>query len=156
RRSFAEKLMIFKTFPRDLQDETFVYKNQTDQNKGRQDLLDIGNWLLQNVDIAADEDLNVIFGSILFIIKRQEFNVCDMQFDVGMKPQFKSDTILTMLKYRRFLFDLQMFVQTYLIGDEMYPSYVSFCASVLAINYFYIDGLAEILLDHCFSSSQRS
>lgn len=41
----------------------------------------------------------------------QEFNVCDMEFDVAMKPQFSAQTIVTLLRYRRFLFDTQLYVQ---------------------------------------------
>ena len=51
RRHFLEKLVVFKAFHRDLQEETFVYKSQAEQNRGRQDLLDVGQWLLENLGI---------------------------------------------------------------------------------------------------------
>lgn len=72
KRKLMDKIVIFKAFHRELQEETFVYTNQKEQNRGRSDLLDVGEWLLTNLDQSPYADRNLFFGSILFIIKRQE------------------------------------------------------------------------------------
>ena len=42
KRKLMDKIAIFKGFHRELQEETFTYKNQAEQNRGRQDLLAVG------------------------------------------------------------------------------------------------------------------
>jgi hypothetical protein len=156
KKKLTDKITIFKNFHRELQDETFTYKNQNDQNRGRQDLLDVGEWLLENLDQSPYAERNLFFGSILFIIKRQEFNVCDMEFDVSLKPKFSSQTIITLLRYRKFLFDTQLFVQKKLQQPGSYAALLSFCASILAINYFYIEGLPDLLLTRCWPDARAA
>jgi hypothetical protein len=156
KKKLMDKIAIFKNFHRELQDETFTYKNQNDQNRGRQDLLDVGEWLLENLDQSPYADRNLFFGSILFIIKRQEFNVCDMEFDVSLKPTFSSQTIITLLRYRKFLFDTQLYVQKKLQQPGSYAALLSFCASILAINYFYIEGLPDLLLSRCWPDARAA
>ena len=79
-----------------------------------------------------------------------------MEFDVSLKPKFSSQTIITLLRYRRFLFDTQLYVQKKLQQPGSYASLLSFCASILAINYFYIEGLPDLLLERCWPETRAS
>ncbi|KAL6077459.1 Ras-GAP domain-containing protein, variant 2 [Balamuthia mandrillaris] len=145
KKRYTERLAIVKRLFHPLQ-KPWVYKDKAQERKSKEALLHCWQYLLKEAPLATYSDRPLFFKEIVFIVRRPEFDIFNLQW-VEMKPACHPADLKLAVDYHNMLNETLHFSVNKLNRGAVYSSLLEFCSKMLAINYFCFPKLMVLVLD---------